>query len=546
MNKFKSLFFILLALFSFNNSIFSSSSDIEGENPFVDAEYSQEKTQFNKMLKNLWVSTGIYLILYSNQKSEIEVSRDMAFENIIKYIQTNPNIKMDIDKNFVNNIIDIEKLQRNGKLNSDPEIVSLIEKNSTFWKNYYRGFIERSESEGKFNFTNTQKNKIATAIKSVASDIKHDRVEKAGVPGWQRVLMILIGLLLLYLAISKGFEPLLLVPIGFGGILANIPGVGIAEVIEGSPGFLKIIFDMGIANGLFPLLIFLGVGAMTDFGPLIANPKTALLGAGAQFGIFTTLMGALLVSGFIPGINFSLKDACSIGIIGGADGPTAIFLSSRLSPNLLGAIAVAAYSYMALVPVLQPPVMKLLTTKKQRMIKMTQLRHVSKTEKILFPIGVLVLCILLLPSATPLVGMLMLGNLFKESGVVDRLSKTAQNELINIVTILLGLSVGTKLAADKFLSLETLGILVLGCLAFMVGTAGGVIVAHILNLFSKNKVNPLIGAAGVSAVPMAARVVNKVGQESDPSNFLLMHAMGPNVSGVIGSATVAGILLSIF
>jgi carboxybiotin decarboxylase len=352
--------------------------------------------------------------------------------------------------------------------------------------------------------------------------------------------MIIIGCLLLWLAIKKGFEPLLLIPIGFGGILANIP---IAE-IAGPHGFLGLIYDFGIKTGLFPLIIFMGVGAMADFGPLIANPKTILLGAAAQFGIFTTLIGSLALTQY-AGFSFSLQDAASIGIIGGADGPTAIFVTSRLSPDLLGAIAVAAYSYMALVPLIQPPIMRLLTSKEERVIEMKQLRHVSKIEKIIFPVLVLALCILLLPDATPLIGALMFGNLVKECGVVERLSKTVQNELINIVTIFLGLAVGSKLQADKFLRVETLGILLLGLVAFSIGTATGVIFAKIMNKFSKEKVNPFIGAAGVSAVPMAARVANKEGLKYNPQNFLLMHAMGPNVAGVIGSAVAAGVLLSI-
>ena len=344
--------------------------------------------------------------------------------------------------------------------------------------------------------------------------------------GLGRVLMMLVALVLLYLAVFKEFEPLLLLPIGFGAILSNIPLAG----ISGQDGLL-----------VFPLLIFMGVGAMTDFGPLIANPKTALLGGGAQLGIFTALLGALILSKC--GIEFDIKDAASIGIIGGADGPTSIFLTSRLSPKLLGAVAVAAYSYMALVPIIQPPIIKLMTTQSERLIRMKQLRTVSKLEKVCFPILITFLCAFLLPDAAPLIGMLMLGNFMKEVGVVDRLSDTAQNALINIVTIFLGLSVGSKLSADQFLSIQTLGILLLGCVAFCVGTAGGIILAKIMNLFSKEKMNPMIGAAGVSAVPMAARVVNKVGLESDPRNFLLMHAMGPNVAGVIGSAVAAGVLL---
>lgn len=357
---------------------------------------------------------------------------------------------------------------------------------------------------------------------------------------WQQVVMILIGALLIYLAIKKGFEPLLLLPIGFGGILANIPVAQIA----GPDGLLGLINAFGIHNGVFPLLIFMGVGAMTDFGPLIANPKLALLGAAAQFGIFTTLLGALFLTNYL-GFHFSLSDAASIGIIGGADGPTAIYVARKLAPNLLGAIAVAAYSYMALVPIIQPPLMRWTTTKHEREIKMKQLRHVSRLEKILFPLIVLTICIILVPDATPLIGALMFGNLAKESGVVERLSSTMQNALINIVTILLGLGVGSKLAADKFLTIETLGILVLGLLAFAVGTVSGVLLAKLMNVLSKDPINPIIGAAGVSAVPMAARVANKVGQEANKQNYLLMHAMGPNVAGVIGSAVAAGVLLAV-
>ncbi|OIQ46657.1 MAG: glutaconyl-CoA decarboxylase subunit beta [Gammaproteobacteria bacterium MedPE] len=358
------------------------------------------------------------------------------------------------------------------------------------------------------------------------------------VPG--QVVMMIVGALLLYLAIARGYEPLLLLPIGFGAILANIPAAGFTD--EG--GLLWYVYHVGIETGVFPLLIFMGVGAMTDFGALIANPKMLFLGAAAQFGIFATLFGAITLN-FIPGFEFSLADASAIAIIGGADGPTAIFLASRLAPDLLGAIAVAAYSYMALVPIIQPPIMKALTSQKEREIVMEQLRPVSKKEKVLFPLAVLFMTILFLPAATPLVGMFCLGNLMKEAGVVDRLSNTAQNELINIVTIFLGLAVGSKLSADKFLTVETLGILLLGAVAFSIGTASGVMMAKILGKFSKTPINPLVGAAGVSAVPMAARVANKVGLEANPHNFLLMHAMGPNVAGVLGSAVAAGILLAI-
>ncbi|MBA5248433.1 MAG: sodium ion-translocating decarboxylase subunit beta [Gammaproteobacteria bacterium] len=355
---------------------------------------------------------------------------------------------------------------------------------------------------------------------------------------WGQGLMLLVGMLLLYLAIVKKFEPLLLLPIGFGAILANIPGAGIAE----GSGILHIFYVIGIESGAFPLIIFMGVGALTDFGPLLANPKTLLLGAAAQFGIFATLLGAIALTA-VGIFDFSLTDAAAIGIIGGADGPTSIYVASKLAPDLLGAIAVASYSYMALVPLIQPPIMRLLTTEKERKIKMVQLREVSKTEKIIFPIMLLMLVALLLPDAAPLLGMFAFGNLMKESGVVDRLSDTTQNALINIVTIFLGLAVGSKLMADKFLQPETLGILVLGMVAFAIGTACGLLMAKIMNLFSKNKINPLIGSAGVSAVPMAARVSNKVGLETDPHNFLLMHAMGPNVAGVIGSAIAAGIMI---
>jgi len=354
-----------------------------------------------------------------------------------------------------------------------------------------------------------------------------------------QVIMMLVGFLLLFLAIKKGFEPLLLVPIGFGAILSNIPIAGLAE--EG--GLLYYLY-YGIKTGIFPLLIFMGVGAMTDFGPMLANPKTLLLGAAAQFGIFATLLGALALN-MIPGMEFSMSDAAAIAIIGGADGPTAIYVASKLAPDLLGAIAVAAYSYMALVPLIQPPIMRALTTVEERSIEMKQLRFVGKTEKIVFPLMLLILTALLLPSAAPLVGMFCLGNLMNVCGVVERLSKTSQNELINIVTIFLGLSVGSKMSAEAFLKAETLGILALGAIAFCIGTACGVLMAKLMNKFSETPINPLIGAAGVSAVPMAARVANKVGLESNPHNFLLMHAMGPNVAGVIGSAVAAGVLLSL-
>ena len=367
-----------------------------------------------------------------------------------------------------------------------------------------------------------------------------------------QIAMIFVGLILLFLAIKHGFEPLLLIPIGFGTLLVNIPGAGfdsapvfdaVGTMIEPG-GLLFYIYSIGIETGVFPLLIFMGVGAMTDFGPLLANPKTLLLGAAAQVGIFSTVLGAVTLSYF--GIfDFTIKDAASIGIIGGADGPTAIFVTSKLSPDLLGAVAVAAYSYMALVPIIQPPIMKALTSPEERKLEMHQLKEGSQKEKIIFPLMLIILVALFLPDAAPLLGMFCFGNLMKECGVVDRLSDTVQNSLINTVTIFLGLGVGSKMSADKFLNFETMGILGLGAVAFCIGTASGVLMAKIMNLFSANKINPLIGAAGVSAVPMAARVVNRVGQQENPQNFLLMHAMGPNVAGVIGSAVAAGVMISL-
>ncbi len=353
-----------------------------------------------------------------------------------------------------------------------------------------------------------------------------------------QVLMLGVCLFLLYLGIARKFEPLLLVTIGFGGLLSNIPGVEIAT----GDGLLHLTYVVGIETGAFPLIIFMGVGALTDFGPLLANPRTLFLGAAAQFGIFATLLGALGLSA-LGILDFSVREAAAIGIIGGADGPTAIYVAGQLAPHLLGAIAVAAYSYMALVPLIQPPIMRALTTKAEREIRMVQLREVSRLERIAFPILLLLLVALLLPSAAPLIGMLCFGNLMRECGVVERLSHTTQNALINIVTIFLGLAVGSKLGAEQFLAPSTLGILVLGMVAFAIGTASGVLMGKLLNLVSKQPINPLIGAAGVSAVPMAARVANRVGLEANPHNILLMHAMGPNVAGVIGSAIAAGIMI---
>lgn len=376
--------------------------------------------------------------------------------------------------------------------------------------------------------------------------------------GWKSLVMLAVGCVLLYLAIKKEYEPLLLLPIAFGMILTNLPGAGLFHTemwndeflnpdspychsyrhVMAEGGLLDVLY-IGVKAGIYPCLIFLGVGAMTDFGPLIANPKSLLLGAAAQLGIFATFIVTQL-----DFFGFNAQEAASIGIIGGADGPTAIFLTTKLAPHLLGPIAVAAYSYMALVPVIQPPIMRMLTTKKERMIRMKQLRTVSKKEKIIFPIVVAILVSLILPSAATLIGCLMLGNLMKESGVVERLSKAAQNELNNIVVIFLGTTVGATATAEAFLNWQTLSILCVGIVAFGVGTAGGVLLAKLMNLFMKEKINPLIGSAGVSAVPMAARVSQVEGQKSDPHNFLLMHAMGPNVAGVIGSAVAAGILLS--
>ena len=373
-----------------------------------------------------------------------------------------------------------------------------------------------------------------------------DPFEGKKAPGWQYIIMIAIGFLVVYLGAGKGFEPLLLIPIGFGTILVNILGAGMGD---GPDGMLHIIYKAGVGNEFFPMLIFMGIGAMTDFGPLIANPKMALLGGAAQFGVFFTLFGVALMN-MIPGLNtdYNIMQACAIAIIGGADGPTSIYVSAKLAPELMAVIAVAAYSYMALVPMIQPPIMKALTTKKERLIHMDQLRPVSKTERVLFPMLLLVLTILLLPPAAPLIGMLAFGNFIKQVGCVERLSKTVENELMNIVSILLSLGVGSQMTPEKIINPKSLGIIVLGLVAFAVATAAGVLMAKFMNLFlpKGKKINPLIGSAGVSAVPMAARVSNKVGQEFDPSNFLLMNAMGPNVSGVIGTAIAAGVFIATF
>ena len=392
--------------------------------------------------------------------------------------------------------------------------------------------------------------------KQTAEEIAQEKAEKAAqlaaeennpfedekAPGWQSIVMIAIGFLIIYLAVGKGFEPLLLIPIGFGTVLVNISGAGMGLAPH---GMLHIIYSAGVGNEFFPMLIFMGIGAMTDFGPLIANPKMALLGGAAQLGVFATLFGVALLN-FIPGIDYTMKQASAIAIIGGADGPTSIYVSGKLAPEMMAVIAVAAYSYMALVPMIQPPIMKALTTKKERLIKMKQLRPVSKTEKILFPLVLLVITALLLPPAAPLIGMLAFGNFVKQCGVVERLSKTMENELMNIVSILLSLGVGSQMTPEKIMNPNSFGIILLGLVAFCVATCGGLLMAKFMNLFLKDKINPLIGSAGVSAVPMAARVANKVGMSEDPTNFLLMHAMGPNVAGVIGTAIAAGVFIATY
>ncbi|MDR0589060.1 MAG: sodium ion-translocating decarboxylase subunit beta [Spirochaetaceae bacterium] len=394
-----------------------------------------------------------------------------------------------------------------------------------------------AETTGVFAFVTDKVEKETTLIDNVTGKNKTTTVF-----GWQELLMVAVGFLIIYLGAAKGFEPLLLIPIGFGTVFVNVPFVAM-----GAPphGFLHIIYESGVGNEFFPLIIFMGIGAMTDFGPLIANPKTALLGAAAQFGVFGTLFGISLANN-IQGVLFNLKEACSVAIIGGADGPTTIYIAAKLAPHLLATVAVAAYSYMALVPMIQPPIMKLLTTKHERLIRMKQLRPVSRVEKIAFPIVVFTLSILLIPSAAALIGCLMFGNFIRECGVVERLSKTLQNELINIVSIFLSLGVGSQMTPEKFLNPSSLIIVVMGLVAFSIATATGILVAKFMNLFLKEKINPLIGSAGVSAVPMAARVSNKVGLEYDPGNFLLMHAMGPNVAGVIGTAIAAGVMIAVY
>ena len=365
------------------------------------------------------------------------------------------------------------------------------------------------------------------------------------VRGWQSLLMVLVGLALLWLGVAKNFEPLLLIPIGFGTLLVNVPFANMGGISQGVPGFLKVIYEAGVGNEFFPLIIFMGIGALTDFGPLIANPKLSLLGAAAQIGVFGTVIGAVLLN-LLPGFSYTLKEACAISIIGGADGPTSIYIAANLAAHLLGPIAVAAYSYMALVPLIQPPIMRALTTKSERRIRMKQSRPVGKAEKIMFPIILTVLCILLIPAATPLIGTLAFGNFIREVGIVDRLARTLQNELLNITSILLSLGVGAQMTPEKFMQPATLGIVVLGLVAFSLGSAGGILLAKAMNLFSRDPINPLIGSAGVSAVPMAARVSHVMGQKEDPGNYLIMHAMAPNVSGVIGTAIAAGVMIALF
>ena len=384
--------------------------------------------------------------------------------------------------------------------------------------------------------------KAVEAEKERQAELAQQELIDHPVEGWQKLVMLAIGFLIVFLGAAKGFEPLLLIPIGFGTILVNIPGAGMGE---GPDGMLHIIYNAGVGNEFFPMLIFMGIGAMTDFGPLIANPKSALLGGAAQFGVFATLFGVAVMN-FIDGIDYTMLQASAIAIIGGADGPTSIYVSAKLAPTMMAVIAVAAYSYMALVPMIQPPIMKLLTSKKERQIKMKQLRPVSKAEKVLFPLMLLVVTILLLPPAAPLIGMLAFGNFIKEAGCVQRLSKTVENELMNIVSILLSLGVGSQMTPEKIMNLNSLGIIVLGLVAFCIATMAGLLMAKLMNLFLKEKINPLIGSAGVSAVPMAARVANKVGMAEDPTNFLLMHAMGPNVSGVIGTAIAAGVFIATY
>jgi oxaloacetate decarboxylase beta subunit len=394
-----------------------------------------------------------------------------------------------------------------------------------------------AETTGIYAFFSDSTEKPTTIIDEATGEY-----QKTKITGWMELLMVLVGFLIVYLGAVKNFEPLLLIPIGFGTIFVNIPFAGMGDAPH---GFLHVIYESGVGNEFFPLIIFIGIGAMTDFGPLIANPKTALLGGAAQMGVFATMILVSLAN-YLPGVNFNMKEACAVSIIGGADGPTTIYIATKLAPHIMATVAVAAYSYMALVPLIQPPIMRALTTQKERLIKMKQLRPVSKREKAAFPLIVFVLAILIIPPAAPLIGCLMFGNFMREIGVVNRLSDTAQNALMNVVSMFLSLGVGSQMTPEKFLNPSSLIIVLMGLLAFCIATGSGVLMAKFMNLFLKEKINPLIGSAGVSAVPMAARVSNKVGLESDPGNFLLMHAMGPNVAGVIGTAIAAGVMIAVY
>jgi oxaloacetate decarboxylase beta subunit len=394
-----------------------------------------------------------------------------------------------------------------------------------------------AETTGIYAFFSDSTEKPTTIIDEATGEY-----QTTTIVGWMELLMVAVGFLIVYLGAVKNFEPLLLIPIGFGTIFVNIPFAGMGDAPH---GFLHVIYESGVGNEFFPLIIFIGIGAMTDFGPLIANPKTALLGGAAQFGVFATMILVSLAN-YLPGVNFNMKEGCAVSIIGGADGPTTIYIATKLAPHIMATVAVAAYSYMALVPLIQPPIMRALTTQKERLIKMKQLRPVSKKEKTAFPLIVFVLAILIIPPAAPLIGCLMFGNFLREIGVVNRLSDTAQNALMNVVSMFLSLGVGSQMTPEKFLNRSSIIIVVMGLLAFCIATASGVLMAKFMNLFLKEKINPLIGSAGVSAVPMAARVSNKVGLEYDPGNFLLMHAMGPNVAGVIGTAIAAGVMIAVY
>jgi len=394
-----------------------------------------------------------------------------------------------------------------------------------------------AETTGIYAFFTDDVYKPTTVIDEATGEY-----QKTEITGWMELLMVLVGFLIVYLGAVKNFEPLLLIPIGFGTIFVNIPFAGMGDAPH---GFLHVIYESGVGNEFFPLIIFIGIGAMTDFGPLIANPKTALLGGAAQFGVFATMI-LVSLSNYLPGVNFNMKEGCAVSIIGGADGPTTIYIATKLAPHIMATVAVAAYSYMALVPLIQPPIMRALTTQKERLIRMKQMRPVSQKEKTAFPLIVFVLTILIIPPAAPLIGCLMFGNFLREIGVVNRLSDTAQNALMNVVSMFLSLGVGSQMTPEKFLNRSSIIIVLMGLLAFCIATASGVLMAKFMNLFLKEKINPLIGSAGVSAVPMAARVSNKVGLESDPGNFLLMHAMGPNVAGVIGTAIAAGVMIAIY